>query len=94
MLTALAERVGTLCVTGVIAPITPNGAASSRQTAVGAAVAIGLEKLDAGDEFEDLQLFDLVIEPADLGLVQFHLAPGLGVVLCCFFDQLHDRVTI
>ena len=86
--------VGTLCVTGVMMPITPNGANSSQAKPVAAAVGGGLQKFDAGHQFENLQLLDLVIEPADLGFVQLHLAPGLGVLLGDRFDELDDRVAV
>ncbi len=62
--------------------------------AVAAAGGVGLQKFDAGDEFEDLQLFDLVIEPADFGFLQLHRAPLAGVLFGDGLDQLHDRIAI
>ncbi len=43
--------------------------------AVIAAVAVGVKPIDAGNEIDDLQFFDLMIEPADLRLIQFQFAP-------------------
>src|SRR5205807_3541704 len=48
--------------------------------AVLAAEGVGLEELDAGDAVgDDLQLFDLVDEPADLGLFQLLAAELFGL---------------
>src|SRR5205085_11746306 len=55
---------------------------------------VGLEEFDGGYEREDLEPFDFVIEPADPGLGEFHLAPWLGGVLRHFLDELHDGVAV
>src|SRR6266699_232137 len=46
-----------------------------------AAAAIGMQPFHAGDELDNLQLLDLVVEPANLRLGQFSTAPfgGIGV---------------
>ncbi len=62
--------------------------------AVGSAGSVGLQIFDAGHEFEDLELFDLVIEPADFRLGQLHRAPLAGVLFGDRLDQLHDAVAI
>jgi hypothetical protein len=49
--------------------------------AVVAAHAVRLDPLDAGHELHDLQLLDLVLEAADLGLLELELAP-LGGLSC------------
>jgi hypothetical protein len=48
--------------------------------AVVAAAGVGVEPLDAGDELHDLELLDLVVEAADLGLGELELAPLGGVL--------------
>ena len=52
-----------------------------QRDAVVAAAAVGMQPLDAGHELDDLQLLDLVIEPADLRLLQLDAAPLGGVRL-------------
>ena len=58
--------------------------------AVIAAARIGPEPLHAGDELDDLELLDLVVEPADLRLVEFELAPHFRVGLGHRLDDLDD----
>jgi hypothetical protein len=50
--------------------------------AVVAAHAVGLDPLDPGHELHDLELLDLVLEPADLRLLELEPAPldGVGAV--------------
>ena len=55
-----------------------------------AAAGIGAEPVHAGDELDDLELGDLVIEAADLGFVEFDLAPGFGILFGEGFDDLLD----
>ena len=94
MLIALQVSVGMLCVTGVMQPMTPNGAYSSRHRPLLPLKALVLQEFDAGNSFEDLQLFDLVIEPADLRFIQLELAPFLGLLLGDRFDQLDDAIAV
>src|SRR4051812_27535183 len=55
---------------------------------------VRLEKFDTRHEFKNLKLFNLVIKPAYLRLVEFHLAPRLGIVRRHFLDELHDGIAI
>jgi hypothetical protein len=58
--------------------------------AVIAAARVGVQPFDAGHEFHDLELFDLVGEAADLRLVELEFAPRLGVAGDERLDDLHD----
>ena len=81
MLMALQASVGSECVTGVMTPMTPKGAYSCSDDAVLAAEGVGAQELDAGDAVgDDLELLDLVLEPADLRLFQFLAAELLGLL--------------
>ncbi len=52
-----------------------------QRDAVVAAAGVGAEPVHAGHQFDQAQLGDLVIEPADLRFFKFNLAPRLGVFL-------------
>ena len=52
-----------------------------QRDAVIAAAPVRPQPVHAGNELDDLQLLDLVVEPADLGFVEFDPAPRLGVFL-------------
>ena len=86
----LPVRVGTEWVTGRIAPMTPNGAYSSKRNATVTAHRIGLEPLGAGHVLGDEQLADLVVEPADLGLFHFEATPWLGIRHGQSLDDFND----
>ena len=94
MLIALADSVGMLCVTGVTTPITPNGGEFLDAKSVASAGGQRAQIFHAGDQFQDLQLFDLVIQPADFGFLQFHRPPLAGVLLGDGFDQLDDSIAV
>ena len=44
-----------------------------------AADSVGPHEFDTGNKFDDLQLFDLVIDPPDLGLFIFKPAQLIGL---------------
>ena len=52
-----------------------------QRDAVVAAAAIGMQPLDARHQLDDLQLLDLVVQPADLRFFQFDPAPLGGIGL-------------
>jgi hypothetical protein len=54
-----------------------------------AAAAIGVEPFNPGNQFDDLQLFDLVIEPADFRFIQLNLSPLGGLGVGHAFDDLN-----
>ncbi len=61
------------CVTGVIAPMTPNGARSMTARPWSPLKHFGFQELDTRRSFaERLQFFDLVFESTDLGFVHLH----------------------
>ena len=62
-----------------------------QRDAVIAAAAIRPEPVHAGNELDDLEFRDFVIEPADFRLVEFELAPGLGVL---FGKRLDDFLNL
>ena len=95
MLMALHASVGSECVTGVMAPMTPNGAIFLQADAVLAAEGFGLQELDAGDALgDDLQLLDLVRQPADLRLFQFLAAERFGLLRADLADALHGLAAV
>src|SRR5262249_24483410 len=51
-----------------------------KRQAMIATQAVGLEKFDAGNKFDDFQLFNLVIEPADLGFFKLQPAEFFGLL--------------
>ena len=55
-----------------------------------AAASVGPQPIDARDEFDDLKLFDLVIEPTDFCFLQFETAPFRGVFLGQRLDDFLD----
>ena len=61
-----------------------------QRDAVIAAAGVGPEPFHAGDELDNLQLLDLVIEPANLRLVEFEFAPHFRVGLRHRLDDLDD----
>jgi len=74
------------------APTTPNGVYSSQRDAVVRRLrASGRSQSTPGTSFNQSQLGDLVIEPADLGLFKFDLAPRLGIFLC---ERLDDFLNL
>jgi hypothetical protein len=58
--------------------------------AVIAAERVRLDPLDAGHQLDDLELLDLVVEPADLRLVQLLASPRLGLVGDDPLDDVDD----
>ena len=66
------------CVTGVMTPMTPNGAYSSRQSRR-PLLALVLRNSTPGTSSRICELLDLVLEPADLRLLELHPAPSVGV---------------
>ena len=92
MLIALPARVGRLCVTGVMAPIdAERGVVGQGQAAV-ARVVLGAEVLDPRDPGDRVaELGDLVVEPADLGLLELQPAELLGLLDADLADAV-DRL--
>ena len=62
-----------------------------QRDAVIAAAGIRPEPVHAGNELDDLEFRDFVVEPADFRLVEFELAPGLGVL---FGERLDDFLNL
>jgi hypothetical protein len=56
--------------------------------AVIAATPVRPQPFDAGNVFDDLKLFDFMIEPTDFGFVQFNAAPLGGIGLGQRFDNV------
>ena len=49
---------------------------------------IGSHELNTGDELDDFELLDLVIEPPDLGLLEFECAEFLSLLITDLADAL------
>ena len=90
MLTMLPLSVGIECVLGVTAAHDAERRVFLQRDAVIAAAGVGSQPFHARHELDDLELLDLVIEPADLRLVEFEFAPRLGVCLGQRLDDLFD----
>ena len=58
--------------------------------AVVATARVRPQPVHAGHQLDDLQLRDLVIEPTNLGLIKFNLAPGFGIFLGERLDDLFN----
>ena len=75
MLTALPVMVGSEWVTGVMAPITPNGACSITASPWSPLnTSLRRNSTPGARSPERLEFLDLVLEPPDLGLVHLHRA--------------------
>ncbi len=60
-----------------------------QRDAVIAAQAIGVQPFHARDQFDDFQLLDLMIEPANPGFLQLQPAPLDGISVSHRFDDFH-----
>ncbi len=65
----------------------PEGGVLFQRNAVVAAAAIRMQPFNAGNQLNNLELLDLVVQPPDLGLFQFDPAPLSGIG---FRQRLYD----